>query len=137
MENERYGKIYDLCEENMNNYVLAHLNDGTQVDGIITDIDGDHVILAVPNIMTDQPMARQIENNPEAVRNRPYNPYYNYGPGAGYYGGYRPRPGYPGGYGGYGYGPGYYGSPYQGGGRFRRLVLPLAAIAAISTLPWF
>jgi len=43
----------------------------------------------------------------------------------GYYG--YPHYGYP-----------YYGYPYYGyGGRFRRLALPLAALAAISLLPYF
>ncbi|GGM24993.1 hypothetical protein GCM10011351_08360 [Paraliobacillus quinghaiensis] len=43
-------------------------------------------------------------------------------------------------YGGYPYGPvppyGYYPYPYGGPVRFRRLVLPLAALTALSVLPW-
>ncbi|MFB1050072.1 hypothetical protein [Paraliobacillus sp. JSM ZJ581] len=39
----------------------------------------------------------------------------------------------PYGYGGYPYGYG----PYPGYGRFRRLVLPLAALTALSVLPWY
>lgn len=129
MESERFENIYDLCQQNMNQYVLAHLNDGMKVDGIITAVDGENVILAVPNSISDGQLDRETGAGEEELRNRPYNPYYY---GSGYYGGYRPRPGY---YGGYGPAPGYYG--YGGPGRFSRLILPLAAITALSTLPWF
>ncbi|WP_407272394.1 hypothetical protein [Radiobacillus sp. PE A8.2] len=48
------------------------------------------------------------------------------------------RFGYGFGYPGYGYGPGYgYPGYGYGPGRFNRLVLPLAALTALSVLPWF
>lgn len=40
-------------------------------------------------------------------------------------------------YGGYGGRPPYYGGGYYPPQRFERLVLPLAALAALSLLPWY
>ncbi|HZG84697.1 hypothetical protein [Paenibacillus sp.] len=96
----------ELCKQHMHKYVLIHTTDGLHYDGIITGIDEEHVILAVPAGAADamMPQARAL---------------------TGYYG--YPHYGYP-----------YYGYPYYGyGGRFRRLALPLAALAAISLLPYF
>ncbi|MFD1037706.1 hypothetical protein ACFQ3N_04650 [Virgibacillus byunsanensis] len=92
----------------MHSYVLAETTDGTQVDGIITGLDDENVYLAVP---TDQYEQQQMQ---------PY-PGQNYQRQFGY------------GFGGYGY-PGYgYGRPH----RFRRLILPLVALTALSALPWY
>lgn len=109
-----HKKIYDTCKNHMHAYVLIEMNDGQKYDGIITGLDEQHVYLAVP--VGDM---RSDERN------------FNYGSsyGGSYYGG---GPGY-GGYGG--------GYPYQGGyfppRRFERLVLPLAALTALSLLPWY
>ena len=119
----------ELCKKHMHKYVLIHTTDGMQYDGIIAHIDDEYVHLAVPvgagdfagqgmqGMQTAQPM--------QSVQGMQ---------------GMRAFVGYPGTYGypGYGY-PGYgYGYPAYGyGGRFRRLVLPLAALAAISLLPYF
>ncbi|WP_083443574.1 hypothetical protein [Ornithinibacillus contaminans] len=105
--------MYDLCKSHVHAYVLAQLEDGTSFDGIITGVDDEYVYFAVPieGESYQQPM--------------PYTPdqrQFGYG---GWYGGY------PGGYGYPGYG--YYGP----GNRFRRLVLPLAALTALSILPWY
>jgi len=112
MENDI--NIYDICKEHMHAYVLAEMTDGTQINGIITGLDEENVYFAIPGGYAEG-------------HERQYGAYgYGYGqPGFGY-----------GGYGGHGgYGPGFgYGGPGQG---FRRLVLPLAAIAAISLLPWY
>lgn len=115
--------IYDICKEHMHAYVLAEMTDGTQVDGIITGLDENHVYFAVPMGCSDghDGQERQFGG-------------YGYGyPGYGGYGGFDPGYGY-GGYGGFDPGFGYGAYPGQ---RFRRLVLPLAAIAAISLLPWY
>lgn len=94
-----YHHIYEKCKDHMHAYVLLDMVDGTKMDGIITGLDEENVVLAIPN---------ESEAN-----------YRQFGPGYGYgYGGYPP----------YGYFP-----PR----RFQRLVLPLAAIAAISLLPWY
>jgi len=102
----------ELCKQHLNKYVLVHTTDGQQFDGIVESVDDEYVYLAVP------------VGNAELVppQTRIFTAY-----------------GYP--YGGYGYGfgyPGYFpGSyPYYGG-RFRRLALPLAVLAAISLLPYF
>lgn len=105
--------IYDLCKEHMHAYVLAEMKDGTQMDGIITGLDDEHVYFAVPNDHESFNYGTDDHMNQER----------QFGYGFGY-------PGY--GY-GYGYGPGY-GFP---GRRFRRVVLPLAALTAISLLPWY
>lgn len=103
--------IYDLCKEHMHAYVLAEMQDGTKMDGIVTGIDDDHVYFAVPIDYGNQ--AGEDRNH-----QRQYGGYHGY-PGYGYQG-----PGY--GYGGY--------PPRQ---RFRRVILPLAALTAISLLPWY
>jgi hypothetical protein len=116
----------DVCKQHMHKYVLIHTTDGMQYDGIVESLDDDYVYLAVP--------VGPAELVPPQTRALPG--YYGYGGypygGAGYGYGY---PGY-GGYGGYGGYPGY-GYGYGYGGRFRRLALPLAALTAISLLPYF
>ncbi|SFA82316.1 hypothetical protein SAMN04488072_102125 [Lentibacillus halodurans] len=104
--------MYELCKKHMHSYVLAEMNDGTQVDGIITGIDDEYVYMAIP-IGQDNNMGSHHQHH------RPFG----FG-GFGY--GY---PGYGYGFGGY---PGY-GRPR----RFSRLVLPLAALTALSVLPWY
>ncbi|WP_309123040.1 hypothetical protein [Paenibacillus sp.] len=105
----------EICKQHMHKYVLIHTTDGMQYDGIVESMDDEYVYLAVP-VGTTELMPPQVRGLPG---------YYGYGPGYGY--------GYPGYYPGYGYGyPG-----YGYGGRFRRLALPLAALAAISLLPYF
>lgn len=114
MNKHGYNQQYELCKQHMHSYVLAETTDGSKFDGIITGLDHEYVYFAVP-IDSNQslPFARSSEPSDERQFGYPY------------YGGY----GYPGyGYPGYGYGP---------GRRFRRLVLPLAALTAISLLPWY
>jgi len=115
--NRDYKQMYDLCAKHMHAYVLAEMNDGMKFNGIITGMDNENVYLAVPGSLDDD--QREDLGNGEDSRQ------YGFGP--------RPRP-----YNhfGYGYSPGYYGYGYRPGG-FRRLILPLAALTAISILPWF
>ncbi|MFD2759844.1 hypothetical protein [Lentibacillus juripiscarius] len=112
--------MYELCKNHMHSYVLVEVNDGTQVDGIITGLDDEYVYMAVP-----LGQESGFDNN--------WRPHGFGGFGYGY--GYG-NPGY--GYGGYGYG---YGTPGYGYGnrprRFRRMILPLAALTALSVLPWY
>ncbi|WP_096270303.1 hypothetical protein [Paucisalibacillus globulus] len=106
----KHKHMYDLCKTHMHSYVLAELEDGTNFDGIITGLDEEYVYFAVPieNEVNSQMMPNMNEQ-------RQFG-WYGYGyPGFGY-------PGY-----------GYFG-PRR---RFRRLVLPLAALAALSVLPWY
>lgn len=105
--NNDYQHIYDLCKKHMHAYVLAEMVDGSKLDGIITGLDDEYVYFAVP-----------IDQNDHS----PDYPSPDYHRQFGY-------PGY-----GYGY-PGYgYGYPPR---RFRRLILPLAALTALSVLPWY
>ncbi|MHA6251682.1 hypothetical protein [Oceanobacillus sp. CAU 1775] len=101
------NKMYEQCKQHMHAYVQADLNDGTSVDGIITGLDDEHVYLAVPNVDAGYESHQMGDDSRQ------------FGYGYGY-------PGY--GYGGYGYG-----RPRP----FRRLILPLAALTAISLLPWY
>ncbi|WP_042149034.1 hypothetical protein [Paucisalibacillus sp. EB02] len=108
----KHKHMYDLCKSHMHSYVLAELEDGSNFDGIITGLDEEYVYFAVPidNEVTSQMM-------PSMSDQRQFG-WYGYG-------------GYP----GYGFpGYGFYGYPRR---RFRRLVLPLAALAALSVLPWY
>lgn len=104
----------DMCKQHIHKYVLIHTTDGMQYDGIVESVDDDYVYLAVP--------VGAAELAPAHMR-----ALLGYGfPG---YGGFGLSPfGYP----GYPFYP-----PYGYGGRFRRLALPLAALAAISLLPYF
>lgn len=94
----------------MHAYVLAELENGDKIDGIITGLDDEYVYLAVPvNGEHDMESMSMGESRIFGY------PGYGYGPGFGYggfYGGYPPR-------------------------RFRRLVLPLAGLAALTLLPWY
>ena len=113
-------QMYELCKKHMHAYVLVETNDGMVYDGIITGLDDEFVTMAVPN---DQNMPSTY---PMREEDRQFGyPGYGFGyPGYGYGSSY----GFPG-YGfGYGYGP-----PR----RFRRLVLPLAALTALALLPWY
>lgn len=112
--NNDYHHIYELCKSHMHSYVLAEMVDGTKVDGIVTGLDNEYVYFAVP-----------VDNN-ESNHSHPHHDMHRqFGHGYGY--------GYP----GYGY-PGYgnpgYGRPPR---RFNRFVLPLAALTALSVLPWY
>ncbi|MEN2767656.1 hypothetical protein [Ornithinibacillus xuwenensis] len=114
----KHKHMYDQCKSHMHSYVLVQLEDGTNFDGIITGLDEDYVYFAVP---IDGEEGQQM---PNTMDQRQFG---------GWYGGY---PGYGYGYPGYGYGyPGY--GFYGPRRRFRRLVLPLAALTALSVLPWY
>ncbi len=111
--NHSHQHIYDVCKDHMHAYVLIELVDGSSIDGIITGLDHESVYLAVPLEAHEQHHSymQQGEN--------PHHRQFGYG--------------YPG-YGGPGYGYGGYGFPPY---RFRRLILPLTALAALSILPWY
>ena|SRR5699024_8604982 len=109
--------IYDVCEQHMHAYVLLEMKDGMETDGIITGIDHENVYVAVPVGEEHQEQMRE-----HRTEERPYGGY-PYG-GSGGYGGYGSHGGY--------HGP-YYGRPR----RFNRLIVPLAALAAVSLLPWY
>lgn len=121
------NEAVEACKQHMNKYVLVHTKDGSQYDGIVESMDDEHVYLAVP-VGSPEPMPAQMRALPVPYGYGAFPPGVGYGyPGWGY-----PGPGYPGfGYPGFGY-PG-----FGYGGRFRRLAIPLAALAAISLLPYF
>jgi hypothetical protein len=103
--------LYDKCKSHMNKYVLAETTDGQKFDGIIVDVDAEQVILAVP--ITGEEMMYGYDGM--MMDSRVYGYPYGFNPGFGFY-------------------PPFYGFPRR---RFRRLALPLAALTAISLLPWF
>lgn len=113
-ENDHYHHIYDLCKKHMHAYVLVEMKDGTKMDGIITGLDEENAYFAVP--MSEGEMDGTVNSQVGMGR--------QFGGGYGYGGGYPP----------YGY-HGHYG--YYPPRRFRRLVLPLAALTALSVLPWY
>ncbi|SHG23002.1 hypothetical protein [Ornithinibacillus halophilus] len=146
----KHKEMYELCKTHMHSYVLAELTDGSQFDGIVTGLDDENVYFAVPTEVPEgvpsqgqmpvqqgvtgqmslpqqgQPMQYPVQQGqPMQMPGNQQMPMFDQGQrvfGWGY-------PGYGYGYPGYGYG---YGRP-----RFRRLVLPLAALAALSVLPWY
>ncbi len=106
-QNQTYKDIYEMCKEHMHSYVLIETTDGLKTDGIITGVDEENLYVAVP-----------LEQNEMQMRGNP-NPAPNQFGRYPYFGG-------P----GYGFG---YGRPR----RFRRLIIPLAFVAALSLLPWY
>ncbi|MEC5423619.1 hypothetical protein QGM71_08960 [Virgibacillus sp. C22-A2] len=118
--NNDYHQIYELCKSHMHSYVLAEMVDGSKVDGIITGLDDENVYFAVPLDPSEQQYAGYHENMPQTHHREE-----RYGGFGGYPGYGAPGFGFP----GYGFGR----PPF----RFRRLVLPLAALAALSVLPWY
>ncbi|MFB4169762.1 hypothetical protein [Virgibacillus sp. JSM 102003] len=112
--NQNFQHMYELCKNHMHSYVLVEMSDGSKVDGIITGLDDEYVYVAVPLGQGDEQHANAF---PSDHQQRQFGFGYGY-PGYGY-------PGY-----GYGYG---FGRPR----RFRRLILPLAALTALSVLPWY
>lgn len=119
MNNNNYHQIYDLCKKYMHSYVLAETVHGEQLDGIITGLDEEYVYIAVPIDHETREEEFQSDNRSFSDERQ-----YGYGYGHGY-------PGY-GYHGGYGYG---HGRPRRR--RFNRTVLPLAALTALSILPWY
>ncbi|WP_440894900.1 hypothetical protein ACS127_10005 [Amphibacillus sp. Q70] len=126
--------IYDLCKQHMNQHVLLQTTTGEQIDGIIMNLDDENVYVAVPS-SSDGMQAENRQYNPYGggpsypPRPRPpygggspYPPYPPYGPGS-------PYPPYPGPY--PPYGPG----SHHGSGSYNQLVIPLAALAALTVLP--
>lgn len=111
-------QMYELCKNHMHAYVLVETVNGAKIDGIITGLDEEYVYFALP-IDANERESHSFEDH-----NRQLG---GFGFGGGGYG----YPGY--GYPNYGY-PGYqgYGRP-----RFKRLVLPLVALTALSILPWY
>lgn len=108
-QNQTYEDIYEMCKRHMHSYVLVETTDGLQTDGIITGVDEENLYLAVP---LEQNEAAQMQGNPNPSPNQfGRYPYYG-GPG-------------------FGYG---FGRPRR---RFRRLIIPLAFVAALSLLPWY
>ncbi|MCT8139486.1 hypothetical protein H1D32_18310 [Anaerobacillus sp. CMMVII] len=116
--------MYDVCKNHMHRYVLVQTTEQQAYDGIVENVDETNLYLAVP---VGETMQRDGGNEERLIGGFGLG----YGPGFGY-----PGYGFPGyGFPGYGY-PGY-GYPFGPRRRFQRLVLPLAAITALSLLPYY
>jgi hypothetical protein len=101
-------EAYSLCQQHIHRYVGVYMKDGSFHDGIVESVDEHHLYLAVPTGDAGGGQTRAV---------LPFG-----------YGGYG---GYPFGYPSYGYG---YGFPRR---RFGRQILPLAALLALSLLPYY
>lgn len=132
-----------MCNHHMHRYVLVQTNDGNSYDGFVEHVDDQNVYLAIPigrmntgyredeNSGENTDRGSERTGEPDQRINGWYGGYPLYG-----YGGY--SYGYPGyGYGRPGYGYGYPGYGYGHRGRFQRLILPLAALTALSILPYY
>ncbi|WP_068502021.1 hypothetical protein [Paenibacillus kribbensis] len=119
-----------LCQKHMYRYVCVWVKDGTMYDGIVEHVDDEKLYLAVP-VGEMENANVNVNANVNANVNLPYPPSNCGCGGSRAYGGYGFYPPYP----AYGYGYGY-GFPY-GRRRFNRLILPLAALAAIGLLPYY
>jgi hypothetical protein len=106
-------EMYLLCKQHIHRYVVVQMEDGLVHVGIVENVDDDHLYLAVP--VGDM----EIEPSRAFLPDSGYGYGYPYGAQYSY-------PDY-----GYGYG---YGYP---GGDFSRVILPLAALVALSLLPYY
>jgi hypothetical protein len=121
--------MHDVCKNHMYRYVMVQTADQQVFDGIVENVDETNLYLAVP---TGETMQREDGNEERLYGGVGLG----YGAGLGF-----PGYGYPGyGFPGYGF-PGYgfpgYGYPFRPRRRFQRLILPLAAITALSLLPYY
>jgi small nuclear ribonucleoprotein (snRNP)-like protein len=126
--------MYDVCKNHMHRYVLVQTADQQAYDGIVENVDDTNLYLAVP---VGETMERNEGNDERLLGGVGLG----YGAGLGFPGYGYPGFGYPGyGFPGYGF-PGYgypgYGYPFGPRRRFQRLILPLAAITALSLLPYY
>jgi small nuclear ribonucleoprotein (snRNP)-like protein len=125
-----------MCKHHMHRYVLVQLNDGRDYDGIVEHVDDQNVYLAVPVGRVDTGNREEENSGDKGVGNNQRNNDESDQRINGWYGGYPGfgygRPGYSYGFPGYGYYPG-----YGRRGRFQRLILPLAALTALSILPYY
>lgn len=122
-------EVKKMCQDHMHRYVCVWMEDGSMHDGIIENMDEEYLSLAIPvgsEYMNEMFASMQTSMYahqgvscgcppPPCGDTRAFMPF--------------------GGYGGYG------GYPYHGGGyypgrrRFRRLLLPLVGITALTLLP--
>ncbi|KGX88186.1 hypothetical protein [Pontibacillus litoralis] len=73
----------DYCHQHMYYMVIIEMNDGKQYEGIIEDMDDNHVYMLMP--------AGDEEEEMEGSQNRQFGYGYGYGPGWGYGYGYPRR----------------------------------------------
>lgn len=134
-------EIHSLCKKHLHRYVLITMRDGMTYDGIIESVESEHVVLAVP-------ATEQMHAAPCGCGGTHHHHHGHYGQQGqqaqpsyqGQHGAYRPAQPFfgPGFYGPGFFGPGFYGPGFFGPRRrFNRVVLPLAALTAISLLPYF
>lgn len=115
--------MYETCKNHMHRYVRVQTADQQFYDGFVENVDQMNLYLAVP---VSGDMQREVHEE-RLVGGLGFGPGLGFGfPGFGY-----PGWGYPGfGYPGFGY-------PVAPGWRFRRFILPLAAITALTLLPYY
>ncbi|MDQ0299880.1 hypothetical protein J2S78_002300 [Salibacterium salarium] len=116
-------QMHHLCKQHIGHLVTVQMNNNEQLQGFIEDVDDNNVYMMVPENSNNN-------NNNGMVQGAQMNNMLTKGCGCQsgmnnrqFFGGYGGYGGYPGG--------GYYPRPRP---RYRRLVLPLAALVALSTL---
>lgn len=107
--------MYSLCQQYKHKPVQIQTADQQVFHGIIEEVDDDNVYLIIPEGQSGW-MGMAMDQNMRQFGYNPYSPYSSY-PFSPYSYSYSYYPYYP--------------SP------FRRVILPLAALAAISLLPYF
>jgi small nuclear ribonucleoprotein (snRNP)-like protein len=105
------ANMYHVCAQHMNKRVKAELADGKVYEGIIENVDDQNVYLII-EININFTRNEEVEEEEDRAWGYGYPPYY------------------------YGYGYPHYGYPYYGypGYGYGRLILPLAALTALSLL---
>lgn len=79
------GSIKDQCKRYMQHHVIGQMGDGSQIEGIITDINEDYVEMLVPEEYEEQ------ENRQFGYGYDDYDDYNGYGGYRRRYRRYRPR----------------------------------------------
>ncbi|WP_416149169.1 hypothetical protein ACM26V_23445 [Salipaludibacillus sp. HK11] len=105
------------CEAHLHRYVLVTTNDQQQFDAIVEGVDNENVSFAIP-------LGGEMNQQGQESTLHPTYSEGGFGYGYPYYPYYPQYPLYP---------P----YPYYRPRRFQRLILPLTALVALATLPYF
>ncbi|MGZ9585009.1 hypothetical protein [Paenibacillus marinisediminis] len=126
--------MHELCKKYMNQFVQLTTNDNMNYMGIITDVDDEHVHLAIPNWgagvsgYSSDYLTWNMPNMPCGCTERSYHGGFHGSP----YGMHYSSPSY------YGHDPFFGGHSQFGHQRpFNRAVFPLALLVALSLVPWY
>ncbi|MGJ7921066.1 hypothetical protein [Neobacillus sp. LXY-4] len=78
-----FRDVKSACQRYMNYYVVGQMADGSQVEGIVEDMDDQNVTMLVPEMVEDGDDSRQFGLDPYGGFDGGYGGYGGYGGGYG------------------------------------------------------